>query len=49
MSEDRKEEEKAEVPVECTATIKHSHDTDAAWIKKGKKPWYGYKSELVST
>jgi IS5 family transposase len=43
MPEDRKEEEKATIPVECTATIKHSHDMDAAWIKKGKKSWYGYK------
>jgi IS5 family transposase len=41
MAEDRQEE--AEVPVECTVTIKHSHDTDAAWIKKGRKSWYGYK------
>jgi IS5 family transposase len=43
MAEDRKEEEKAEAPVECTVTIKHSRDTDASWIKKGKKSWYGYK------
>jgi IS5 family transposase len=43
MAEDRKEEEKVEAPVECTVTIKHSHDADASWIKKGKKSWYGYK------
>ncbi|MDR3176615.1 MAG: hypothetical protein LBU06_08810 [Desulfovibrio sp.] len=37
MAEDRKEEEKAEASVECTVTIKHSRDTDASWIKKGKE------------
>jgi IS5 family transposase len=43
LVEDRQEEEKVEVPVESTVRIKHSHDTEAAWIKKGKKSWYGYK------
>ena len=36
MVEDRKEEEKADASKECTATIRHSHDQDAAWLKKWK-------------
>jgi len=41
MPEDRKEE-KAEVPPSVT----YSDDADAAWIKKGKKPYYGYKAHV---
>lgn len=40
MPEDRKEE-KAQVP-----SVKYSDDADAAWIKKGKKPYYGYKAHV---
>ena len=46
MVEDRKEEEKADVFKEGTATIGHSHDQDSAWLKKGKKSWYGYKAHV---
>jgi len=38
MSEDRKEE-----TTEVNACVTYSDDADAAWIKKGKKPYYGYK------
>jgi len=40
MPEDRKEEKTEGVP------ITYSDDPDATWIKKGKKPYYGYKGHL---
>jgi IS5 family transposase len=40
MAEDRKEE-KTETP-----KVTYSKDTDAAWIKKGKRPYYGYKAHI---
>lgn len=41
MPEDRKEE-KTDIP----STVTYSDDTDATWIKKGKKPYYGYKAHI---
>jgi transposase, IS5 family len=41
IPEDRKEEEKARPPV-----VSYSNDTDATWIKKGKKAYYGYKAHI---
>ena len=41
MPEDRKEKKAEESP--C---VTYSDDTDAAWIKKGKKPYYGYKAHV---
>jgi IS5 family transposase len=38
MPEDRKEE-KTDMP----SAISYSDDTHATWIKKGKRPYYGYK------
>ena len=40
IPEDRKEEKTEAVP------ITYSNDPDATWIKKGKKPYYGYKGHL---
>jgi IS5 family transposase len=41
MPEDRKEENTETPPV-----VTYSDDTEAAWIKKGKRPYYGYKAHL---
>ena len=41
MPEDRKED-KTDIP----PTVTHSDDTDATWIKKGKRPYYGYKAHV---
>jgi IS5 family transposase len=41
MPEDRKEEETTGKP-----TVSYSDDTDATWIKKGKRPYYGYKAHV---
>jgi transposase, IS5 family len=41
IPEDRKEEETARPPV-----VSYSNDTDATWIKKGKKAYYGYKAHI---
>jgi len=41
MPEDRKEEETVAPPV-----VSYSNDVDATWIKKGKKPYYGYKAHI---
>jgi len=40
MPEDRKEETTE------TPTATYSDDADATWIKKGKKPYYGYKAHV---
>ena len=40
MPEDRKEE-----TIE-TPAITYSDDSDAAWVKKGNKPYYGYKGHI---
>jgi IS5 family transposase len=40
IPEDRKEEE-TPPPV-----VSYSNDVDATWIKKGKKPYYGYKAHI---
>jgi IS5 family transposase len=41
IPEDRKEE-KTDIP----STVTYSDDTDATWIKKGKRPYYGYKAHV---
>lgn len=41
MPEDRKEEETDMSPI-----ITYSDDTDAAWIKKGKRAYYGFKAHI---
>lgn len=40
MPEDRKEE------VDEQPVITYSADSDATWIRKGKRPYYGYKAHL---
>jgi IS5 family transposase len=40
MPEDRKEENTT------PPTVTYSDDADATWIKKGKKPYYGYKAHI---
>jgi transposase, IS5 family len=40
IPEDRKEETKP------STVISYSDDTDATWIKKGKRPYYGYKAHV---
>jgi len=42
MPEDRKEEDTTDV----SSIISYSNDTDATWIKKGKRPYYGYKAHI---
>jgi IS5 family transposase len=41
MPEDRKEEN-----IETPPVVTYSDDTEAAWIKKGKRPYYGYKAHV---
>jgi transposase, IS5 family len=41
MPEDRKEEE-----TDNEISITYSADSDATWIRKGKKAYYGYKAHL---
>ena len=41
MPEDRKEEKTETPPV-----VTYSDDTEATWIKKGKRPYYGYKAHV---
>jgi len=41
IPEDRKEKETVAPPV-----VSYSNDVDATWIKKGKKPYYGYKAHI---
>lgn len=41
MPEDRKEEE-----TKPSTGISYSDDTDATWIRKGKRPYYGYKAHI---
>lgn len=42
MPEDRKEEEASNQP----PVIAYSDDPDSAWIRKGKKAYYGYKAHI---
>lgn len=42
IPEDRREPDEPEV------TISHSDDTEAAWLKKGKKSSYGYKVHMAA-
>lgn len=42
MPEDREEE--SEVP---SHVVTYSDDPDAAWVRKGKKPYYGYKAHVA--
>ncbi len=44
MAEDRNEEEPDNTP---PPRITYSDDYDATWVKKGKKPYYGYKAHVV--
>ena len=45
MAEDRNEEEpSSEAP---SLQITYSDDHDATWVRKGKKPYYGYKTHVV--
>lgn len=37
-----------EQPVEVTKTYAKSVDTEASWLKKGKKYYYGYKKHIVT-
>ena len=46
IAEDREESELLK-PVEYKITTTYSHDTDAAWLKKGKTFHYGYKIHAV--
>lgn len=41
IPEDRKEEE-----TKPSSVLSYSDDSDAAWIKKGKRPYYGYKAHV---
>jgi len=41
MPEDRKEDK-----TDMTFPVSYSDDADAAWIKKGKRPYYGYKAHV---
>ena len=41
IPEDRKEEETV-----TPSVVSYSNDVDATWIKKGKKPYYGYKAHV---
>ena len=43
MAEDRGEEETDTPPPQIT----YSDDHDATWVRKGKKPYYGYKTHVV--
>jgi IS5 family transposase len=43
MAEDRSEEETDTPPPQIT----YSDDHDATWVRKGKKPYYGYKTHVV--
>ena len=43
MAEDRKEGE-PDVP---SHQITYSNDHDATWVRKGKKPYYGYKAHMA--
>ena len=46
IAEDREEPELSN-PVEYKTTTTYSHDTDAAWLRKGKKYHYGYKIHAI--
>ena len=41
-------EDRAESDTEEQVTISHSDDTEAAWLKKGKKTYYGYKVHMAA-
>ena len=43
MAEDRSEEETDTPPPQIT----YSDDYDTTWVRKGKKPYYGYKTHVV--
>jgi len=45
MPEDRKEEESA-VPSDCK--LRYSDDIEAAWVRKGNQPHYGYKMHMAT-
>ena len=39
-----REEGESSPPVQTKASVNYSHDSDAAWTKKGKSFYYGYKA-----
>ena len=41
-------EDRAESDTDQRITISHSDDTEAAWLKKGKRTYYGYKVHMAS-
>ena len=41
-------EDRAESDTGEQVTISHSDDTEAAWLKKGRKTYYGYKIHMAS-
>jgi len=45
MPEDRKEEE-SDVPSDCK--LMYSDDMEAAWVRKGNQPHYGYKMHMFT-
>jgi transposase, IS5 family len=44
MPEDRKERNEEEMP---SHVVTYSDDPDATWVRKGKKPYYGYKAHVA--
>jgi len=46
MAEDRREEECTTEEI-SSFPITYSDDPDATWVKKGKKPYYGYKAHIA--
>ncbi len=47
MPEDRREEERTTKEDSSPLTVTYSDDPDATWVKKGKKPYYGYKAHVA--
>ena len=45
MPEDREEDETSETPGH---QVSYSDDTEAAWVRKGQKPHYGYKVHMAT-
>lgn len=45
ITEDRKEDEAAP---QVSVTVQYSRDTEAAWTKKGKEYFYGYKAHMAT-
>jgi len=43
-----REEEDGRVDIDIDIEVEYSKDSEAAWLKKGKKAYYGYKSHVAS-